>query len=65
MTETPSPRRLTCARCGAAFDCGLGAGCWCQDEPYRLAASQTTDEDCLCPACLRQAAVASLSGAAG
>ena len=29
-------RRLACARCGTAFDCSLGGGCWCADEPYRL-----------------------------
>jgi Cysteine-rich CWC len=56
--QPAAARRLACARCGAAFDCGLGAGCWCRDEPYRLPMSQTTNEDCLCPACLRKAAAA-------
>ena len=59
-----APRRLACARCGAAFDCSLGGGCWCAAEPYRLpmpdAAAQDSPrdapEDCLCPACLRAAA---------
>jgi hypothetical protein len=54
-SATP-PRRLTCARCGAAFDCGLGGDCWCAAEPYRLPMSNAAAEDCLCPACLRQAA---------
>jgi hypothetical protein len=59
MTIAPAtpPRRLACARCGTAFDCGLGGECWCAAEPYRLpltAAGET--EDCLCPACLRKAA---------
>jgi hypothetical protein len=51
-------RRLACARCGAAFDCGAATGaCWCAAEDVRLpmpAAGST--EDCLCPACLRKAA---------
>jgi len=50
------PRRLTCARCGAAFDCGLSGDCWCAAEPYKLPMSATPAEDCLCPACLRAAA---------
>jgi hypothetical protein len=62
MPSRPSPdvapRRLACARCGAAFDCGLGADCWCAAEPYRLAMTASAADDCLCPACLRQAAAA-------
>jgi hypothetical protein len=52
------PRKLACARCGAAFDCSLEGGCWCAAEPYRLPlpATSGSDEDCLCPACLRKAA---------
>jgi hypothetical protein len=54
---TPTaPRRLACARCGAAFDCGLSGECWCAAEPYRLPLASAAIEDCLCPACLRQAA---------
>jgi hypothetical protein len=52
---TPS-RRLACARCGVAFDCGLGGDCWCATEPDRLPMVDAAIEDCLCPACLRQAA---------
>jgi hypothetical protein len=52
------PRNLACARCGAAFECGVGTGhCWCAEEDFRLpmpAADST--EDCLCQACLRKAA---------
>ncbi|MGC1464101.1 MAG: cysteine-rich CWC family protein [Pseudolabrys sp.] len=51
-------RRLTCAQCGTAFDCGLGGECWCAAEPYRLPLPDTTAEDCLCPACLRARAAA-------
>jgi hypothetical protein len=54
-------RAIACARCGAAFDCGLSGECWCAAEPYRL--PMTTAEDCMCPACLRKAAIA--QGAAG
>jgi hypothetical protein len=50
-----SPRKLACARCGAAFDCNLEGGCWCAAEPYRLPMLDAA-QDCLCPACLRKAA---------
>jgi hypothetical protein len=52
---SPSVRRLTCSACGTVFDCGLGGDCWCAAEPYRLPVSDSAG-DCLCPACLRQAA---------
>jgi hypothetical protein len=58
MTATPSPRRLICARCGAAFDCGLSGDCWCAAEPYRLPMTKAWLEDCLCRDCLRKAASA-------
>jgi hypothetical protein len=57
-TGPAAARRLACARCGTAFDCSLGGGCWCADEPYRLPMPDTAAEDCLCPACLRAAAAA-------
>jgi hypothetical protein len=54
-------RRLACARCGAAFDCGSGdnegAACWCMDESYRLPMPEAGAGDCLCPACLRAKAL--------
>jgi len=34
--EFSPARKLICARCGAAFDCGLGGDCWCAAEPVRL-----------------------------
>jgi cysteine-rich CWC protein len=49
-------RRLTCARCGKGFDCGLGGDCWCAAAPYRLPLPEAGAEDCLCPACLHAAA---------
>jgi hypothetical protein len=63
MTAVPptSSRRLACARCGAAFDCGLSSDCWCAAEPYRLPITDAAIADCLCPACLRKAAAAAES----
>jgi hypothetical protein len=58
QTPAASPRRLACARCGAIFDCGLGADCWCAREPYRLPMTKAWIEDCLCPDCLRKRAAA-------
>jgi len=55
VTPNP-PRRLACARCGAPFECSGDAGCWCAAEPYRLTMPASAADDCLCPACLRQAA---------
>ncbi|MGN6572330.1 MAG: cysteine-rich CWC family protein [Pseudolabrys sp.] len=52
----PQPRRLACVRCGAAFDCGLSAECWCAAMPTRLPMPGDKTEDCLCPDCLRKAA---------
>jgi hypothetical protein len=49
-------RDMVCARCGAAFRCGLGGDCWCAAEPLRLP-MPGADQDCVCPACLRAAAV--------
>jgi len=57
MADSPAAaRRLTCARCGAAFDCGLSAECWCSAETYRVPMGGDLSEDCLCPDCLRRAA---------
>lgn len=61
-SQPPTPRRLTCARCGKAFDCHLGGGCWCAAEPYRLPMPDEAAEDCLCPACLRAAAARAKAG---
>ncbi|HEY5607274.1 MAG TPA: cysteine-rich CWC family protein [Alphaproteobacteria bacterium] len=65
-TERQLPRRrLACARCGAEFDCGSGGiegACWCMDEAHRMAMPSAAADDCLCPACLRAAA---LSGSIG
>jgi hypothetical protein len=50
------PRKLSCARCGTAFECGLNGDCWCAAEPYKLPMKDAAAEDCLCPDCLRKAA---------
>lgn len=55
-TPFTATRSLTCARCGAAFGCNLSGGCWCEAEPYRLPMPTQAAQDCLCPACLRDAA---------
>jgi len=58
-----SPRRIACARCGASFDCGASAGtCWCMNEAHRLPMPIAANEDCLCPACLRTAALSASIG---
>ena len=58
-TQTTLPlRRLACARCGAAFECGTGGAngaCWCMDEAVRMPMPDRAGEDCLCPNCLRAA----------
>jgi hypothetical protein len=55
----PTSRRLSCARCGTAFECGSTVGsCWCAQEDFRLPMPADPAEDCLCPACLRKAAQA-------
>src|SRR5436305_1321763 len=58
LAAISEPRRLTCARCGAAFACGAQSGkCWCAEEDFRLAVpAADSGEDCLCPECLRRAA---------
>jgi hypothetical protein len=58
LTDIAKPRALTCARCGAAFECGSTVGkCWCADEDFRLPLTpEGAAEDCLCPACLRKMA---------
>ncbi len=46
-------RRLTCARCGAAFGCGVDdETCWCARVDARLPLPQDA-ADCLCPDCLQ------------
>jgi hypothetical protein len=52
-----TPRRIICARCGQAFDCGLGGECWCAAESFRLPMPEPqSGADCVCPRCLLAAA---------
>lgn len=48
--------RLTCAGCGAMFECGRGPGearCWCADLPQVMPVPDL-GAPCLCPACLEK-----------
>jgi hypothetical protein len=55
-SESQPARCLACANCGAEFGCNLSGTCWCMDEAYRLPMPMGGG-DCLCPDCLRKAAV--------
>lgn len=55
--EVSPSRRLTCSACGTEFGCDLSGNCWCMDEPAKLPIP-TKGGDCLCRACLREAAAA-------
>jgi len=52
----------TCEKCGVSFGCGAKTGeCWCSAEPFRMPLSKPGESefsDCLCPKCLREAALA-------
>ncbi len=46
--------RVTCSRCGAAFNCSPRHDCWCAAEPFRLPMPEAgASAGCLCPTCLR------------
>jgi hypothetical protein len=56
-------REKRCQHCGQAFDCGGLFGCWCRDvklDAAALAALRAQYSDCLCPSCLKAAAVGDL-----
>ena len=58
---------VTCARCGAGFNCSPGHDCWCAAEPFRLPMPEAgSSAGCLCPTCLRAFALGhqALSGEA-
>jgi hypothetical protein len=58
--STSTERRLVCEGCGQEFGCARDniAECWCNAKAYRLPlpTAGTRAADCLCPACLGQAA---------
>jgi hypothetical protein len=56
--EIKTDRQLACPRCGMVFSCSLSGECWCEAETFRLPMPPPGGEDCLCPACLRAAALA-------
>ena len=59
MSAIAAPRRLTCPRCGAGFDCTLSDVCWCARQPIGLPLPEAgSDEDCLCPDCFKARAEA-------
>jgi hypothetical protein len=58
----PPAGRIACKGCGTVFTCDPAGACWCMEESFRLPMPPEADEDatCLCPACLRDAAGASM-----
>lgn len=53
----------TCSNCAKEFHCGATSSatngsesfsCWCEELP-RVSMIGTTEQDCLCPDCLKQA----------
>jgi hypothetical protein len=55
-SKNVSARRLSCGQCGAVFDCGLSADCWCASVPAKMPVPDEPVQDCLCPDCLRRMA---------
>lgn len=56
--DLPPGDGSACARCGAAFECGMQAGaerCWCAELPPL---APVPGQGCLCPACLSAAIAA-------
>ncbi|OGA12433.1 MAG: hypothetical protein A3H32_02105 [Betaproteobacteria bacterium RIFCSPLOWO2_02_FULL_63_19] len=54
----PRAQNSRCARCGAGFHCGAGAGessCWCAATPNVMPVPRD-DAGCYCPSCLAQLA---------
>jgi hypothetical protein len=54
------PKVKVCEACGASFDCFTPRGpCWCEDvklSSETLAELKAKYRECLCPACLKDAA---------
>ncbi|MEW6687926.1 MAG: cysteine-rich CWC family protein [Pseudomonadota bacterium] len=52
--DSKDQAEASCARCGAAFHCGMQAGeerCWCSDLPPL---APVPGRGCLCRACLEE-----------
>jgi ribosomal protein L34E len=56
-SNAPAPASSRCARCGAAFHCGIddAGGCWCARLPSLPRQAYAAGTGCLCEACLRKA----------
>ena len=58
--EQGTPKKKVCEACGGSFDCFTPRGpCWCEDvkrSSERLAELRAQYRECLCPACLKDAA---------
>jgi hypothetical protein len=63
MTDA-APDESRCARCGAAFRCGIGdaGGCWCARLPALPRERLAPGAGCLCAACLAALAAISRAG---
>lgn len=67
MSREDSNPNAVCPSCGASFVCGAREGsetCWCFALPPVPAVSGS-EEECLCPACLRRLAEPAESGPTG
>ena len=58
--KDPGPKRKVCEACGKEFACFSPCGpCWCEDvklSSETLAELRAQYSECLCPACLKDAA---------
>jgi hypothetical protein len=60
---TMTPNRIVCERCGGVFDCSPSneGECWCAKESFRVPMPAPPESGgvrgCLCPSCLRLAAL--------
>jgi len=61
MIARMRPREQRCEACGGSFGCGAAtSGCWCEElalDGATLARLRTAYDRCLCPSCLRAAAI--------
>ena len=56
-SSAPASAATHCARCGAAFHCGIddAGGCWCSRLPPLPGEAYAAGTGCLCEACLSKA----------
>lgn len=53
--DVRQPEVTQCPKCGEAFECSGGSGCWCAQLPHVLPCSRCSDATCFCPSCLKEA----------